>query len=330
MRLLPSLATTVLLSTSLLAQSNPLVIAHRGASGYLPEHTLAAATLAYQQGADYLEQDLVLSKDGVPVVLHDIHLDTVTNVEQVFPGRHRADGRYYVIDFTLAELKQLHVHERQSVDGQQVFPDRWQGVSPFTIATFEEHLALRDQLQRQLGRTVGIYPEIKSPAWHREQGQDISSIVLSILRKHGLDNASAPVFIQCFDFAETQRLRRDLGVKAKLVQLLGENDWQESATDYDRLKTTEGLKRIAEVADGIGPWLPQIVDVNTLAPTGLVKAAHQQGLVVHPYTFRLEQLPQGLDAAQTLHLLFSSLQVDGVFSDFPDVAVAHRDTLSDD
>ena len=159
--------------------ANPIVIAHRGASGYLPEHTLEAATLAYTMGSDYIEQDLVLSRDGIPVVLHDIHLDTVTDVASLFPERKREDGRYYVIDFDVAELKTLSVHERRKLSGEQVYPNRYQGDARFTIATFEEHIELITNLNRQLGRDIGLYPEIKAPAWHRQEGYDFSQIVMT-------------------------------------------------------------------------------------------------------------------------------------------------------
>lgn len=112
---------------SQMVAANPDVIAHRGASGYLPEHTLEAATLAFSQGADYIEQDLVLSRDLVPVVLHDIHLDTVTDVAHKFPYRKRSDGRFYAFDFTLEELKTLKVRERTDLAGNEVFPNRYRG-----------------------------------------------------------------------------------------------------------------------------------------------------------------------------------------------------------
>ncbi|WP_299073996.1 glycerophosphodiester phosphodiesterase [uncultured Paraglaciecola sp.] len=306
-----------------LAATKPLVIAHRGAPGYLPEHTLESATLAFAQGADFIEQDLVVTKDSKIVVLHDIHLETVTNVEQMFPSRKRGDGRYYALDFTLAELKTLRVHERQDGKAKQVFPNRYQGNGHFTIATFEEHIELIQQLNRQFNKTIGFYPEIKSPAWHRQQGVDISKLVVAELRKHNLDDPNKAIYVQCFDFEETQRLRNELKLKAKLVQLLAENDWQESPSDYDLLKTPAGLKAIAKVAQGVGPWIPQLVDLKTLQPTGLVKQAHLAGLQVHPYTFRQDALPKGLNTQQTLQLLFTKIKVNGLFTDFTDTVVEH-------
>ena len=135
----------------------PIIIAHRGASGYLPEHTLAAKALAYCQGADYLEQDVVLTRDDHPVVLHDIHLDTVTNVADVFPDRQRADGRFYAIDFTLAELRQLKASERIDLNtGQAVYPNRFPvGSAAFGVPTLAEEIELVQGLNKTLGRQVG-------------------------------------------------------------------------------------------------------------------------------------------------------------------------------
>jgi glycerophosphoryl diester phosphodiesterase len=303
--------------------AKPLVIAHRGAPGYLPEHTLESVTLAHAQGADFIEQDLIVTKDLKIIVLHDIHLETVTNVEQIFPNRKRQDGRYYALDFTLAELKTLSVHERQNAQGRQVFPKRYQGKSSFQIATFEEQIELIQQLNRQLNKVTGFYSEIKSPAWHKEQGVDISQLIMAILRKHNLDDADKAVYVQCFDFFETQRLRNELKVEVKLVQLIGENKWQESPTDFDFLKTPLGLEAIAKVAQGIGPWIPQLVDLKTMQATGFVKQAHIAGLQVHPYTFRKDELPDDVSPKQTLNMLFEGLKVDGIFTDFTDTVVAH-------
>src|SRR5262249_9286805 len=150
-------------------------------------HTLEAKALAHGLGADFIEQDLVLSKDDVPVVLHDVHIDTVTDVATRFPDRKRADGRFYALDFSLAELKQLRVTERFNVrTGQPVFPQRFPaGKARFEIATLEDELQLLQGLNRSTGRVAGIYPELKAPKWHRDQGHDISRIVLPILARYG-------------------------------------------------------------------------------------------------------------------------------------------------
>ncbi|MBT0584817.1 glycerophosphodiester phosphodiesterase [Alteromonas oceanisediminis] len=305
------------------AKSSPSVVAHRGASGYLPEHTLEAAVLAYNQGADYIEQDLVLSQDNVLIVLHDIHLERTTDVEHQFPNRAREDGRFYAIDFTLAELKQLHVHERANADGSLVFPNRYKGQAAFSLATFEEHIALVNTLNQVRGRNVGLYPEIKAPAWHRAEGKDISSQVLTVLKRHGYADADDPVLLQCFDFNEIKRIRHTLNSELRLIQLLAENSWQESNNDYDYLKTNEGLAEIAAVAQGIGPWFPHVYDVERSQATSLVTDAKKHGLLIHPYTFRADQLPANMTAPQTLDILFKQLEVDGVFTDHTDTVVGY-------
>jgi glycerophosphoryl diester phosphodiesterase len=182
------------------AESRPLVIAHRGASGYLPEHTLAAKAYAHALGADFLEQDLVLTKDDVPVVLHDIYLDTVTDVAMRFPERKRADGRFYALDLTLVELKQLRVTERfNAKTGAPVFAARFPaGQAEFRVSTLEEELQLIQGLNRSTGRSVGIYPEIKQPQWHRVQGHDIRKMLRPLLARYGYATKKEGFFLLWF------------------------------------------------------------------------------------------------------------------------------------
>lgn len=307
------------------AQAKPIVIAHRGASGYLPEHTTEALVMAYMQNADFIEQDLVLTKDGHLVVLHDIHIDTSTDVAEKFPDRIRKDNRYYAIDFNLKELKQLIVFERRNSQNKQVFAERFHGTAGFQIATFEEHITLIQQLNRQLDKDVGWYIEVKSPQWHLEQGQDIAKQLVEALSKYDLNNRESKVFVQCFDFKHSKRLRQELHLKTSLVQLLGENDWRYSATDYDFLKTEKGLMEIAKVADAIGPWIPQLLELKqgTVTRTGLAKLAKKHGLLVHPYTFRKDALPEGVSDQQLLNMLFTELKVDGIFTDFTDTVAIY-------
>jgi len=311
--------------------SDRIIIAHRGASGYLPEHTLAAKALAHGQGAHFIEQDVVLTADDVPIVLHDIHLDTVTDVAVRYPDRKRDDGRFYAIDFTLAEIKTLNINERISLKtGEPVFPGRFpHGKSTFRIPTLAEELELIQGLNAATGRIAGIYPEIKAPAFHRAEGRDISRIVVQMLADYGYATKEDPVYLQCFDWNETRRIRVELGYQGRLVQLLGENDWEIAPeVDFDHLKSAAGLKEIAAVADGIGPWFGQVVPVRQEGggkpePTGLVKAAQGAGLVVHPYTLRADALPEFADTLEDLLQLFLvDIGVDGVFTDFPDRGVA--------
>lgn len=315
-------------SIAVAAETRPLVIAHRGASGYLPEHTLAAKAYAHALGADFLEQDVVLTQDDVPVVLHDIYLDTVTDVAGRFPTRKRADGRYYVIDFTLAELKQLRVTERfNAKTGAPVFAGRFPaGRAEFRISTLEEELQLIQGLNRSTGRAVGIYPEIKQPQWHRTQGHDISQIVLRVLARYGYATKSDACFLQCFELTEVQRIRRELGWQGRMVFLINAKGKELDGVDHDAQCTAEALREIARVADGIGPALSRIVtwtDQGEAKISKLVSDAHAAGLVVHPYTIRVDELPKRCPSVTALHAaLFSEAGIDGVFTDFTDVTRA--------
>jgi len=307
--------------------ASPLIIAHRGASGYLPEHTLEAKSLAYAMGADYLEQDVVATRDDELIVLHDIHLDRVTDVAAKYPDRHRNDGRFYARDFDLAELRTLTVVERRQADGSTpVYPGRFPADSGrFRIATLAEEIELIQGLIKSAGRPVGIYPEIKKPAWHRAAGFDLSAAVIDLLARYGYDNRESRAYLQCFDAAEVRRIRQDLGSDLKLIQLLAENDWGESATDYDTLKSREGLGRLGGIVEGIGPWVNQLYSIadgsHRPLPGGLVRDAHDAGLDVHPYTFRADDLAPGFDSlADMVSWFVAELEIDGLFTDFPDVA----------
>ena len=292
----------------------PLVIAHRGASGYLPEHTLPAVSLAYGMGADFIEQDVVLSKDGTPVVLHDVHIDTVTDVVTKFPDRVRGDGRYYAIDFTIAELKTLLVNERVNADtGRRVYPKRFPlRKSTFRIPTLAEEIELIQGMNRSTGRDVGIYPEIKQPAWHRDQGADTSLAVIAVLKSYGYEDKSDRCFLQCFEADELVRIRNEFNVKLKLIQLLG------------KTVSESRLEEIAKYADGIGPSLSLVMS-RTAKPLPLLSQAQRLGLTVHPYTFRRDSLPSGISDFETLTKLYQRAGVDGMFTDFPDLSVRYLD-----
>ena len=315
-----------------MAAEEPLVIAHRGACGYLPEHTLAAKAYAHALGAQYIEQDIVATRDDQLIVLHDIHLDRVTDVASRFPGRARDDGRFYARDFDLDEIQSLAAWERREADGvTAVFPNRYPtGAGPFRVPTLREEVKLIQGLNRATGRSAGIYPEIKRPAWHRSEGVDLSRLVLAQLDDLGYRTRADAVYLQCFDWTEVKRIRNELGCQLRIVQLLAENSWGESETDYDRLKTPDGLREIAAVADGLGPWLGQLVSTADVdgqpVSTGLVSAAHDAGLVVHPYTFRAEQLIPGFESlAEMVAWFVETLKIDGLFTDFPDQALAALD-----
>lgn len=305
------------------AYAQPLVIAHRGASGYVPEHTREAKVMAHAQGADYIEQDVVLSKDDVPVVLHDIHLDTTSDVATRFPKRKRADGRYYALDFTLAELRQLSFHERVDLKkGRAAFPKRFPvTTSGFRIVTFDEELELIAGLNKSTRRVAGIYPEIKQPEWHRKEGHDISPIVLRVLAKHGYTSKEHACYLQCFEYDEVKRLRRELGWKGKLIMLMGGGKTGLGGSNFEFMRADAGLAELAEIVDGIGPPISGVIFPAKMQ-SGLAARAHAHGLEVHPYTLRVDELPKGIASSNDLmRLLFDEAKVDALFTDFPDVVL---------
>jgi len=293
----------------------PLLIAHRGASGYLPEHTLAAKQLAHEMGADYLEQDVVASRDDELIVLHDIHLDRVTDVALKFPDRSRNDGRYYVRDFDLAELRGLRAWERMDEDGNAVFPGRFPAQQgDFRLNTLAEEIEFIQSLNAETGKGVGIYPEIKRPNWHRSEGVDIAPRLLGVLADFGYESLADPVYVQCFDDGELRRMRRKLECPLKLVQLIGADE------THDNMLTPRGLNVLAETVDAIGPSILRLLRSNDL-----VRTAHAEGLAVHPYTFRADELPPGFTTFEELVRFFVvDLGIDGLFTDFPDRVQALR------
>ncbi len=282
-----------------------LVIAHRGASGYLPEHTLESVALAHGFDPDYIEPDLVVTRDDHLIVLHDIHLENNTNVEEVFPKRKRSDGRWYAIDFSLNEIKKLSVHERTFEKGKVVFKNRFPlNKSSFKVPTFEEYIELIQGLNASRGREIGIYPEIKAPAFHKSEGKDTISLLMKTLKKYNYDKENSRLFIQCFDPDFLKEFKRRYpNSSIKLVQLIADNSWKESSHDYDVMRTKEGLSKVSEYAYAIGPWIPFVLKGD------LIKDSHSHGLKVHVFTLRdKERLSELIERG-----------VDGVFTDFPDL-----------
>jgi glycerophosphoryl diester phosphodiesterase len=301
--------------------ARPIVIAHRGASGYLPEHTLPSKALAFAMGADYLEQDVVATRDGALIVFHDLTLEQTTDVARRYPGRQRADGHYYCRDFDLDEIRALGVGPRLGDDGRVRYPGRFpEEGGRFGIPTLEEEIRFIRGLVHATGRSVGIYPEIKDPAWHQGEGIDIGPQVLRTLVACGCGGADMPVFLQCFDPVELQRLRRDFAPSWPLVQLIDSASGRPSARE---------LAAIAAYAQAIGPSTKLCYRPGSGAAgvdTGLADEAHAAGLAVHPYTFRRDDLPAGIGSFdELLELFLVDLGVDGLFTDFPDLAVRFRD-----
>lgn len=295
--------------------NDKVIIAHRGASGYLPEHTLESKAMAYAMHPDFIEQDLVLSKDNVPIVIHDVYLDDITDVAQKFPDKSRNDNRFYVIDFTYKELLQLNVLERFDPKTKKVvFPSRFPyGKSHFNLHSLQDEIEMIQGLNKSTGDDIGIYPEIKNPKFHHENGKDISKIVLGILSAYGYRTRSDNCILQCFDPDELKRIRIDLKSELFLVQLLG---W----------KIEEGqLENYRIYADGIGPSIKHIIngfDKNgDVIYSDLVKNAHSLNLKVHAFTFRADQLGGIPTFEKLLEIGFYGANVDGIFTDFPDKAL---------
>lgn len=331
-------------------QGHKIVIAHRGASGYLPEHSIAAKAMAHAMDADYIEQDVVMTKDNHLVVLHDPYLDRVTDVMEVFPNRSRlifGQKRWLAIDFTLQEIKQLRMTEGFTVDPETNsksagYPARFPLFkSSFQISTLQEEIELIQGLNFSRNKNIGIYVEIKAPWFHQLEGKDISKKTLEVIKSYGYSNKQDKAYVQCFDPDETKRindkLMPELGMNLKLIQLIAETEWNETMRmvegklipySYEWMFKPDAMKKIAKYADGIGPWKPMLVSTKS-TPTNLiinnmVKQAHLHGMKVHPYTFRKDQdrIPAyAKNFEQLLDIFLYQVGVDGVFTDFPDLAV---------
>ncbi len=319
--------------------SSPIVIAHRGASGERPEHTLAAYDLAIREGADVIEPDLVPTKDGHLVARHENEISGTTDVAShpEFADRKTTktiDGQtetgWFTEDFTLAELKTPRARERlpqlrsTAYDGQ------------FQIPTLEEIIALAKQLTKDTGRTISIYPETKHPTYFASIGKGTDAALVAALTKAGWTTAEAPVFIQSFEVNNLKHLKTMTGIR--LIQLVAGEDGpaDKAAPSYAAMMTPEGLKQVATYAWGIGPDKAMLW--NGDAPTTLVADAHAAGLRVHPWTYRAENyfvrpaFRKGTDpkahgdvAGEIRAALGQG--IDGFFTDFPHIGVETRNAF---
>ena len=351
----------------------PLVIGHRGASGYLPEHTLESYKRAVELGADFIEPDLVATKDGVLIARHEPNITGTTDVSTraEFAARKTkkmVDGveeeGWFASDFTLAEIKTLRAIQPMA-ERDQSHNGKYQ------IPTLQEVLDLAKSEGTKAGRTVGVYPETKHPTFHVNLGLKLEDRLLDVLAQYGYTSKTSPVIVQSFEVSNLKYLRTKTQIR--LVQLVDANDVNADGSmdltaPYDKpydfavagdkrtfasLLTPAGLKEVKTYADGIGPWKPYLipskqVDANKdgkpddlngdgkiddrdrvmMPATDVVKNAHAEGLMVHPYTFRNEARRLASDFKgdpKAEYKLFYNLGVDGVFSDFPDHAKAARD-----
>ncbi|GIJ43249.1 glycerophosphoryl diester phosphodiesterase [Virgisporangium aliadipatigenens] len=340
-----SFLVIVTTSTASVLSTRPLVIGHRGASGYLPEHTLAAYELAVRLGADCIEPDLVPTIDGLLVARHDAELSRTTDVatRAEFAGRSRAgvvDGEphtgWFAEDFTAAELATLRAVERMPA----LRPANTAYNGRFPVATFDEVLDLRARLSAETGRTIGVYLEAKHPHHYRGIGVPVEEPVVAALRRHGLDAPDAPVFVQSFCPESLVRFHA-LGLTVPLVFLA-----ESSGTPvgdprtYEQHLSAAGLRELRAFVAGIGPQkdlvIPRRPDGTLGAPTELVERAHALGMFVHAWTFRAENrflpadlrlgaAPQGRGRAVDELRAFLAAGVDGIFTDQPDVGVLARD-----
>jgi len=341
-------------STPTVRRSKPgpagtLVIGHRGASGYRPEHTLASYELAARLGADFMEPDVVVTKDGVLVCRHEPEIGGTTDVAShpEFAARRvtkTLDGvavtGWWAEDFTLAELNTLRAVERLPAIRQEntLYDGR------FGIPTLQQVLDLRKDLSRKLGREIGVYPETKHPTYFQKAGLALEGRLLGLLRRNGLNRGDAPIIVQSFETTNLQTLR-ELGLRTRVVQLFGASGAPYDLVStgdprtYADLATPEELRRIARYGDGIGPdrslVIPRRADGSLGSPTKLVDNAHTAGLVVHPYTFRAENtfLPVDMrrgtadaDFGRAIdeQVTFLRAGIDGLFTDQADIGVIAR------
>jgi glycerophosphoryl diester phosphodiesterase len=294
--------------------SKPIVIAHRGASGYIVEHSEGAKVLAHAQGADFIEQDVVMTKDLQFIVTHDITMEETTDVEIIYPDRSRGDGRWYFVDLTWEEIQKLTLHERTRKGSQEpAFSQRFPGGFGQKVLRLEDEIRLIQGLNQTTGRKTGLYIELKGPAFHRrELSLSMGNELLKLLKRLGLDQAKDICYLQCFELDELMSLHKDFECALPLVFLLGKSI------------PVEKMKELRPAISGLGPSLELVATKNadgTISSTGLVEAAHEAGLVVHPYTVRKESQPRWSRSLEETHqVLIDQLGVDGFFSDFPDTA----------
>ena len=307
----------------------PQVAAHRGASGYLPEHTLEAKAMAFTMAPDFIEQDVVMTKDNALVVLHDPTLETTTDVAKKFPDRIHEDGRFYAIDFTLEEIKTLTVTERfDPKTGKAIFEKRFplnSGIV-FRVPTLKEELELIKGLNKSTGKEIGIYVEIKEPVFHKKRGKDILTSTIEMLEEYGYNREGAKAILQIFDY-ESVKEAKEKGWKADLAMLVVPNG-QEFTDDkeiHTWLATEEGIKEVSKYATIYAPWMSMLAVPDKKGGyriSNLADLARKYGMKVHTWTHRVDSPIEGFkNSEEVLNVAFKEIKIDGIFTDFPDVVV---------
>ena len=311
-------------------QYHPEVAAHRGASGYLPEHTLETKALAYAMGVDYIEQDVIMTKDKKLMVMHDVYIDTTTDVAKRFPDRKRKDGRYYACDFTADEIRSLRVSERfNPKTGEAVFPKRFplKTSIEYRVPFLEEEFQQVQGLNKSTGNSIGVYVEVKEPDFFEKQGLPILKDTIDMLTRYGYNSPDSNAILQIFDYDAVKKAR-ELGWKGPLAMLV-EADGQghkDDAAVHAWLQTDEGLKELAKYATIYAPDFELLAvpskDGKSYVKSDLGDRARKAGMKLHTWTFRVDSLPKGFkDVDEVMDFCFKDLKLDGMFSDFPDVVV---------
>ncbi len=323
-------------------RATPIIIGHRGASGERPEHTLASYSLAIDQGADYIEPDLVMTKDGILVARHENEISGTTDVaaRPEFAQRKATkiiDGEsftgWFTEDFTLAELKTLRARERLP----ELRPQNTKFDGQFEIPTFDEVIALANRESARLKKRIGIYPETKHPSYHARIGLVMEEELLKHVRRGGYSTRRDPIFVQSFEVGNLKKLRGLTDIR--LIQLMSKDggpadaDSAQTQNSYADMITPAGLKTIAAYADGIGVEKRLVLEPDATTPTSLVRDAHGAGLAVHIWTLRRENvfLPPSLRSSENPSQIgdikqeiqrFIQAGIDGLFADNVAEAVA--------
>ncbi|UJR32304.1 hypothetical protein I4U23_019768 [Adineta vaga] len=272
----------------------PLVIGHRG-SAYLPELTLESQSMAHALHADMIEIDVCLTRDNQLIVIHDLYLNAISNVQELYPNRSSSDGYHYVIDFDLVELRNLTIHERiKPFTNIQTYPLRfpWSSSISFSLSTLNQTLELLLGLRRSTNRQYELLIEIKNPEYHSQHNRCISCILISTLDTYNLTESTDPIVIQTFHIEELIYIREKLSRRLRLVGLLTWNWLNESSSNYDFYRSEQGLQNLSSILHAIAPNMELLVNFNTdgsiIDITNLTSLAHKYKLAVYPWTFRYD------------------------------------------